>query len=386
MDNRVAQKKELITKHTEEIITGEDLEALLSAGKPIKHYIGFEISGEIHLGTGIAAMQKVKDIADAGVVPTIFLADWHTWINDKLGGDRDTIKRIAAGYFKEGISACYRLLGGNPNNLTFVLGSDLYHENDAFWETVIGIAKHTTLNRIKRSISILGRKAGEEIDMAKMFYPIMQVADIFALGVNIAHAGMDQRKAHVIARDVAEKIDKKKPIALHHHLLLGLQTPSPLIEGSIYLRAFASGERHKIFTEMKMSKSKPESAVFITDEPEEIRKKVMKAYCPPEEILFNPIIDWTEHLILAREERGIFIKRDASHGGDLAVRNAEELKSLFQEGGPASPTSQGGLHPEDLKHFVADYLINFLAPIRDHFAKGAPKEMLEDLKHLREKS
>ena len=360
------EKQKLISRFAEEIITPEDLKQLLEKSKPITHYIGFEISGEIHLGTGIAAMQKVKDIADAGVVPTIFLADWHTWINDKLGGNREAIKRTAIGYFKEGLSACYRLLGGDSTKLSFVLGSDLYHHNDAYWETVVDIAKHTTLSRAKRSISILGRESNEEIDMAKMFYPIMQVADIFALGVDIVHAGLDQRKAHVIARDVARKIGREKPIALHHHLLLGLGEPPiwPIT---------ADADNQDLWPYLKMSKSKPESAVFITDEPEAIREKVKKAFCPPKEIVFNPIIDWTEHLILAREERGIVIKREESHGGNLALQNAEELKSVFQK---------GGLHSEDLKHFVADYLINFLAPIRGHFSKGAPKQMREDLKRL----
>lgn len=369
MDGMFAQKKELIIRYAEEIITGENLEALLTRKKPTKHYIGFEISGEIHLGTGIAAMQKVKDIADAGIAPTIFLADWHTWINDKLGGDREAIKRIAAGYFTEGLSACYRLLGGDSTKLSFVLGSNFYHHNDSYWETVINVAKHTTLNRVKRSISILGREEKEEIDFAKLIYPVMQVADIFALGVDIAHAGMDQRKAHVIARDVAEKIGKEKPIALHHHLLLGLGKPPvwPLP---------ADADKQELWASLKMSKSKPESAVFITDEPEIIREKVAKAFCPPREIIFNPIIDWVEHLIFRREDRGIVIKRDASHGGDFPIKNADELKKVFQE---------GTLHPEDLKTFVAEYLINFLAPIRDHFSSGAPKEMLEDLKRLQKK-
>ena len=46
---------------------------------------------------------KVKDFVEAGIECSIFLADWHTWINDKLGGDRETIKRVAVGYFKEGL-------------------------------------------------------------------------------------------------------------------------------------------------------------------------------------------------------------------------------------------------------------------------------------------
>ena len=59
---------------------------------------------------------------------------------------------------------------------------------------------------MQRSITILGRKEGESVDFAKLMYPAMQVADIFYMGVNIAHAGMDQRKAHVVARDVATKM------------------------------------------------------------------------------------------------------------------------------------------------------------------------------------
>ena len=85
---------DLITRNLDEVLTREDLERLVASGTPLRHYIGFEISGKIHLGTGLVCMGKVKDFVDAGVDCTIFLADWHSWINDKLGGDRDTIRRI----------------------------------------------------------------------------------------------------------------------------------------------------------------------------------------------------------------------------------------------------------------------------------------------------
>lgn len=110
----------------------------------------------------------------------------------------------------------------------------------------------------------------------------MQVADIFYQGVTIAHAGMDQRKAHVIAIEVAQKLkyhplewkgEKLKPVALHHHLLLGLQEPP--------VWPIESEEQFKeLKTQMKMSKSKPYSAVFIHDSPEEIKQKLRKAFCP----------------------------------------------------------------------------------------------------------
>ncbi len=70
------EKSQLISRFTEEILTPEDLASLLSKNIPLKHYIGFEISGKIHLGTGLACMQKVKDFADAGVSVNIFLADY----------------------------------------------------------------------------------------------------------------------------------------------------------------------------------------------------------------------------------------------------------------------------------------------------------------------
>src|SRR3989344_7654953 len=162
------EKINLISRFAEEIITPEDLEFLLKSEKPLKHYIGFEISGKIHLGTGLVCMQKVKDFADAGVKVNIFLADYHTWINDKLGGDLENIKKIAVGYFKEGLSVAYKCLGGNPENLNFILASDFYHNNDKYWPTVLEVSKNTSLSRMKRSITILGRKEGEEVDFAKL--------------------------------------------------------------------------------------------------------------------------------------------------------------------------------------------------------------------------
>ena len=232
----VAERFDLIKRRTEEVLTDEDLKLYLETDVPLNHYIGFEISGKVHLGTGIVCMSKIKDFIDAGANCTVFLADWHSWINDKLGGDREQIQKIAVGYFKEGLKACLKAVGADPEKVKFTLGTDLYHNNDSYWETFIDVCKNTTLNRMHRSITIMGRKLGEGVDFAKLLYPAMQVADIFIQNVSLAHAGYDQRKAHVVARDVALKMKKNnlvdnsgekiKPICVHHHLILGLTKPS----------------------------------------------------------------------------------------------------------------------------------------------------------------
>lgn len=374
----IKQKIELISRFTEEIMTADDLSYLLSKSKKLRHYIGFEISGKIHLGTGLMCMQKIKDFHDAGISCSIFLADWHTWINDKLGGNRDTIRKVAVGYFKEGLRASYQCLGGNPDDLKFILGSDLYNKNNKYWETVIEVSKNTTLSRMKRSITILGRKEGESVDFAKLIYPVMQVADIFVQQIHLPHAGLDQRKAQVIARDVAKKLKISplmlgkeiiKPVAIHHHLILGLQKPPiwPISDET---------DRQELWGSMKMSKSKPDGCVFIHDSPEEIKRKVGQAFCPEKEVEFNPIIDWAESLIFNREKT-ITIRREQKHGGNLEIKSIKELKEKFKN---------GELHPEDLKNFVADYLINLLNPIREHFATGKLKEMLLELESLTRRS
>src|SRR5260221_11862943 len=127
-----AQRVHLITRYCEEVIGADELPGLLDQGLPLRHYIGLEISGRLHVGTGLACMQKVRDLQMAGIHCTIFLADWHTWLNDKLGGEREAIKRIAGGYFKEGVKASPKAVGGNTDDLEFILGRDRYHTNDQY--------------------------------------------------------------------------------------------------------------------------------------------------------------------------------------------------------------------------------------------------------------
>src|SRR5437868_12904044 len=98
-DERIA----LITRNLEETLTVEELKQLIESGAPLKHYIGFEISGKVHLGTGLVCLQKVKDLHDAGAETVIWLADWHGWINNKLDGTLETARRMATEYFAEGM-------------------------------------------------------------------------------------------------------------------------------------------------------------------------------------------------------------------------------------------------------------------------------------------
>lgn len=371
----VQKRFELIKNNTEEIMKEEDLKLLLDSGTKIKHYIGFEISGKIHLGTGLMCMSKVKDFMDAGIDCSIFLADWHSWINDKLGGDREVIKRVAGGYFKEGLKASLKCFGGDPEKLKFILGSDLYHNNDDYWATMVDVSKNTSLARMQRSITIMGRKEGGSVDFAKLIYPPMQVADIFIQGINLPHAGIDQRKAQVIARDVALKIKTKplldkdgnqmKPVAVHHHLILGLGKPP--------VWPVPKEQLQELWSALKMSKSKPDTCIFIHDSPEEIKRKINQAFCLEGEIEFNPILDWVKYLIFRDADSKLEVKRPEKFGGDVTYTSYKELEKDFAE---------KKLHPMDLKNSVSEKLIQILEPARKHFEQPKVKKMLEELEQL----
>ena len=108
----------------------------------------------------------------------------------------------------------------------------------------------------------------------------------------------------------------------------------------------------------KMSKSKPNSGVYMTDTPSEIKKKINSAYCPEREVEFNPILDWAKYLIFYDKDSKLEIKRDEKFGGNIAYSSYEDLEKDYAD---------KKLHPQDLKNAVAEWLIEKLAPARKYF-------------------
>jgi tyrosyl-tRNA synthetase len=347
----IETKIELVRrKPTEEIVTEGDLRKIFENYEHPKHYIGFEISGKVHLGTGLCTLLKLQDFIKAGIKPTIFLADYHSYINQKLGGDLEKIREVAKGYFKHSFVS----LGLDESKVDYVLASDLY--DGEYWKEVLRISKDTTINRMLRCITIMGRKETEATPSAVILYPAMQAADLFMLDVQIAHAGMDQRKVHMLARELSHSY-KKDFVAVHHHLLPGLQGGNRMDPGAT---------KEDQVLEQKMSKSIPGSAIFIHDSVEEITAKIKKAHCLEKVTEGNPVIEYAEYL--AMRDKGLKIERPAKFGGDIELLNIEELISVYQG---------GKLHPMDLKNAVTRELCEMLRPSREYFEKH--KEYLEQI-------
>ncbi len=343
VDTRLA----LVTRNAEEIITQDELKSILETKTRPRAYWGFEASGMMHIGMGLVCGRKILDMIEAGFDFTVFLADWHSWINNKLGGQMENI-RLCGEYFKQ----CFTALGIKPTEATYSWASDLALRRE-YWERVVRVGKSINVNRVWRALPIMGRGMNsKDLEAASTFYPCMQVADIFELQLDVACAGIDQRKAHALARDVADKMGWHKPTSLHTPLLIGLA-------GAKRMDTAKFDENSELNSQIsfKMSKSVAESGIIVHDEPEDIRNKLKGAYCPQKETENNPVLEIARH-ILFPWTTSVTLDRPSKYGGPTTFAGYRELETEYRH---------GKIHPLDLKNAVADGLIEILEPVRAEF-------------------
>jgi len=357
----IETKIDLICKPpTEEVLTPQDLRQLLETEEHPIAYDGWEPSGLVHLGTGVICAYKIKDFVEAGIRYKAYLSTWHAWLNNKLGGDLELIRK-SADLFRHSWIA----LGVPPDKVEFVYSDKLYDDLD-YWATVVRVSKNLTIARTRRTLEIAGRKETEARMVSDFLYTPMQVADIFHMQVKICQLGIDQRKANVVARELGERLGFWKPVCVHHSLLQGLSKPKvwPIPEG----------QEKEAPSSAKMSKSKPETCIFLYDTPEEIGQKMSRAFCPEKAVQFNPVLDITKHIIF-REKPTLKIERLAKFGGAVEYQSFKELETAY---------TQGKLHPQDLKNAVAEELIQILEPVRRYFENNKEaKECLNIIKNAK---
>jgi len=334
-----ATRAALVARATQEVLTPEELAAIFDAHQRPRAYIGFEPSGRLTVGHLVTA-RKMRDLVDADCELTVFLADWHAWINDKLGGDLERIQ--AAGDY---MRAAFTALGVDAGKAKYRWASELASRSD-YWARVIRIAKVTSLTRTKRAMTIMGRSEEEaNVDTAKLFYPAMQAADIFELPVEIAYAGIDQRRAHVLARETAHRYGWTVPLAVH----------TPLISS---LKGGGRMDPATMGVEKKMSKSDPSGSITIPSTPEVIRDRIASAFCPAKELEANPIAELAQYVVFPWEGR-LAISRPEKYGGPLEFETAAAFSAAYAE---------GKIHPQDLKAAVTAALQRILAPASEYFA------------------
>lgn len=323
----------------QEVLVQDELKQLFETQAHPGHYLGLEISGLLHVGSLMANGLVINNLMKAGVKCQVFLADWHSYINRKMEGDWEKIQ-LASKYYEEAFTFFCP-------GVKIVHGSALYKSNDEFWKKVLAFSNHVTLARATRCLTIMGRSEKETLHVSQFFYPSMQGVDIHELEADIAHAGMDQRKIHVLAREIYPKLGWTPPVAIHHHLLPSLKEPPQ------------TDDVEERVIQQKMSKSRPDSAVFIHDSEQEIQSKFKKAFCPEKQTEGNPVLAWAKYLVFP-SIGSLRVERPEKFGGDVWFESFDQLEKDF---------AAGKLHPADLKTAMAGHVERLVKPVREHFEK-----------------
>ena len=352
----IEEKIKLISEVGEEITTEENLRELLVKKEHPIAYDGFEPSGRIHIAQGLLRAINVNKLTKAGIKFKFWVADWFALMNNKLGGDLKKI-RTTGEYFIEVWKAC----GMNLENVEFLWASE--QMNQEYWLRTVKISTLNSVTRITRCAQIMGRSEKDSLSASQIFYPCMQCSDIFHLNADITQLGMDQRKVNVLAREVAPKLGYKKPIIISHHMLMGLTQPA---------NSGLTGAEAAIAK--KMSKSNPNSAIFMTDTEKQITKKFNKAFCPEGQVEDNPVLEYCKYIIFEKVRDKTFenFHVERYEQEPMNFSNYEELKKAFIE---------KKIHPADLKQAAAKYINLLIEPVRKYFEENEKaKTLLEKVK------
>ena len=211
-----------------------------------------------------------------------------------------------------------------------------------------------SLSRVRRTFSIMGRdEDSSDHDLAAFYYPALQAADIFELKVDIAFGGMDQRKAHMYMREVADRYDWTKATCIHTPMMSGLK---------------GTGGRMDSF-DHKMSKSDPGNSILLDDDHDSLRTKLKGAFLEVGNPS-SPIFEIAQFIVLPKLG-SITVSPDPKYGEPSTWDGLQDF---------VDAVSDGSIHPLDAKMAVADGLAEILDPVSQHFSQKP--ELLEAINRL----
>jgi tyrosyl-tRNA synthetase len=160
---------------------------------------------------------------------------------------------------------------------------------------------------------------------------------------------MDQRKIHMLVREIFPKLGWKVPVSVHHHLLPGLNEPSKF--------ALDGTDQDYYRISSKMSKTNSMGGISIHDDESTIKNKISRAYCPIGVSENNPILEIIKYVIFHKFSH-FQIDRPNKYGGNIVYDDYMNLEYDY---------NQKKIHPKDLKDTVSIYLNKTIEPIRNYF-------------------
>lgn len=277
-------------------------------------FTGIRPTGNLTVANFAGAVAPLLDLQKAGKKPLVFVADMHAMT------DREP--KIAKKYAAE-VVIDYLALGLDPKKCHIFIQSSIGRQISLL---TLYLMRHITTAELLRVPTLKDKlKSDQKEENANSLlanYPVMMAADILIQKSIEVPVGKDQLPHIEVAKLLARRFNKQYgeifPIPEAHHL-----------EAVNILSLKGEG---------KMSKTKPDGAIFLTDSPEEALKKIKKA-----ETAFAG--EMTDKL----ESHWLLIKKLAKKKSEI-----EKVKKIIAE------HLEGKQVMKDFKEIFSEVVRNFL--------------------------
>lgn len=291
-------------------------------------------TGRLHVGHYVGSLKNRVALQEQGDYDEmyVFIADVQALTDnaDNPKKIRNSIKEVVLDYLAVGL---------DPKKVTFFIQSMV----PQLCELTVYYMNLVTLARLERNPTVKNeikqKDFGASLPVGFLTYPISQAADITAFEATIVPVGDDQLPMLEQTREIVRSFNSCYGETLVEPQVL---LPSNKV---CYRLPGTDGKA-------KMSKSLG-NCIYLSDEPEEIKKKVMAMYTDPNHIRVedkgdtknNPVFIYLE--AFATDEH--FEKYLNNY------KNLEELKAHYE---------RGGLGDMIVKKFLNQVLQDVLEPIR----------------------
>ena len=284
---------------------------------------GIKPTGNLTLGNYIGALKNFKKFQD-DYENFIFIADLHalTLPIDPVEL-RNNTKDIVAFYIAAGL---------DPEKTTIFLQSD--------------VSAHSEINSILQNYLYMGENENA-IGLGLFAYPVLMCGDILLYNADIVPVGEDQKQHVELCRDLVHRFNNRYNKEV-------FKMPEPIIP-KVGARIMSLSDPTR-----KMSKSDPKGDIFLKDDLNVVRKKIMSAVTDlGSDIYYDP-----------ENKPGIsnLIQIYAS----LKDISIEETENIFKD------CHKYG----EFKKAVADVVVDVLAPFQEKYkevlASGKIDEILDE--------
>ena len=338
----MSAKLQLITRNLGEVLHQDKIEDILKT-RNLKIYWGTAPTGKPHIAYFVPLM-KIADFLSADCQVTVLLADLHAYL-DNMKAPWDRLK-LRTTYYEKVIKACLVGMGVSIEKLKFVVGTS-YQLTEKYNLDAYRLAAISSIHDSKKAGAQVVKQVEHPL-LSSLIYPGLQALDEEYLGVDAQFGGIDQRKIFVYAEKFLPLLGYEKRAHLMNTMVPGL-------------------------TGDKMSSSIEDSKIDLLDSPQDVERKIKKAFCeegnkengllPFCKVVLFPL---TQLLSEMKNEPAVHgktllpgkfvIQRPEKWGGDLVYETYDKIEADFVS---------KKLHPGDLKQGIIDAINQLLVPLQE---------------------